>query len=70
MFAAVTDFEEMPINSLTDSILGACVEVHRSLGPGLLSNLTVGLLINFHAPTLRGQIRRIVNGAEDLASCP
>jgi GxxExxY protein len=33
-----------------------------------LSKITVGLLINFDAPILRGQIRRVVNGAVDLHS--
>ncbi len=126
------------INQLTEQILGACIEVHRHLGPGLLesayeqcvhhellergirserqvtvpliyktldipdayrvdlivaqrvvlelktvenlldvhsaqvitylrlTNLPVGLLVNFHAPTLRGHIRRLVNPSHSI----
>jgi GxxExxY protein len=129
----MTSGSGLGINELTDRILGACVEVHRHLGPGLLESpyvscvfhellergipcerqvrvplvykaleipdayrldlfvarrvvleikavdkladvhaaqvitylrLTgapVGLLVNFRAPSLRGQIRRLVN---------
>ena len=34
------------------------------------SNIKVGLLINFDALNLRGQIRRVVNGAPDLYPSP
>jgi GxxExxY protein len=126
------------INDLSKKILGACIEVHMHIGPGLLesayeealalalsdvglrydrqprlaimfkgrrldahyradfvveravvvelkaveaiipvhkaqlltylraSGLTLGLLINFNAPTLRGGISRVVNGAPNL----
>jgi GxxExxY protein len=126
------------INEVSKRILGACIEVHKHIGPGLLesayedalayalsddglrfvrqprlavmfkgrpldahyradflvedavivelkavesillvhraqlltylraSGLTLGLLINFHAPSLRGSISRVVNGAPDL----
>ena len=131
----MTDEDRLGINGLTDRILGACVEVHRHLGPGLLesvyetcvrhellerglgceaqvavplvyksleipdayrvdllverrvvleikavqrlldvhaaqvitylrlTDVAVGLLVNFHAPSLRGQIRRVINPA-------
>jgi GxxExxY protein len=30
--------EEMDINQLTESVIGACIEVHRHIGPGLLES--------------------------------
>ena len=30
---------DLPINKLTEQIIGACVEVHRALGPGLLESV-------------------------------
>jgi GxxExxY protein len=34
----MTTANEISINQLTDRILGACIEVHRHLGPGLLES--------------------------------
>lgn len=51
---------------LTEKIIGAAIEVHRELGPGLLTYLKlthkhVGLLFNFHVAVLtRGGIVRKV----------
>jgi hypothetical protein len=53
---------------LTEQIMGAAVEVHRTLGPGLLEsaylkllNMRVGLILNFHVAALvRGGIVRKV----------
>jgi GxxExxY protein len=130
------------VNELSARVIGACIEVHRNLGPGLLENayeealarelealgiryerqprlgvsykgapldahyradfvvegalvielkaidvllpvhkaqvltylrasaLTLGLLVNFNVPNLRGSIRRVVNGAPDLTRAP
>ena len=124
---------EMELNQITEAVIGACIEIHRALGPGLfgsayeecldfelrqaglafrrqvplpvvykgvqldcgykmdfliesavvielkavekllpiheaqlltylkMSGCSVGLLINFHAPTLKDGIRRLVN---------
>jgi GxxExxY protein len=38
MSVVMTTLDELPINDLTDRILGACIEVHRHLGPGLLES--------------------------------
>ncbi|MBR2153875.1 MAG: hypothetical protein IJ901_04580 [Bacteroidaceae bacterium] len=42
------------LNKLSESIIGAAIEVHKYLGPGLL--------INFNVPRLIDGIRRKVNG--------
>jgi hypothetical protein len=58
------------VNEITEQIIGAAMEVHRALGPGLLEHeaqlLThlrigcwkVGPLINFNVPVLKNGIRR------------
>jgi len=61
--------------SRTHDIVGAAIEVHRRLGPGLLESayetclgrelLTkyrLGLLINFNVEVLRSGLYRIING--------
>ena len=40
------------VNELTNEIIGAAIEVHRALGPGLLESTYVGLLINFNVEQL------------------
>jgi len=51
---------------LTEQIIGAAIEVHRALGPGLLESayeecLCRGLILNFNVATLvRGGILRKV----------
>ncbi len=59
---------------VTQRILGAAIEVHRALGPGLLEsayeeclchellrNKRVGLLVNFNVPVLKdGVVRRVL----------
>lgn len=61
-------------DQLTERIISAALEVHRSLGPGLLesayedclalelklSGVGVGLLINFNSALLKDGIRRYV----------
>ena len=32
------DAETLSFNELTDRVIGACIEIHRSLGPGLLES--------------------------------
>ena len=53
----------MSINDLTSAIIGAAIEVHRQLGPGLLES-AYGLLINFHEVKLVDGVHRIINGYE------
>ncbi len=40
------------LNRLTEKIIGAAIEVHRNLGPGLL--------INFNVKLLKDGIRRFI----------
>ena len=63
------------MESLTQKIIGAAIEVHRRLGPGLLENVHVaqlltylrllnlrrGLLLNFNVPVLKEGIKRVSN---------
>ncbi|MCR4321533.1 MAG: GxxExxY protein [Candidatus Brocadiaceae bacterium] len=49
-------------DELSNLIIGAAIEVHRHLGPGLLeSAYEECLLINFNVPIVKQGIRRIVN---------
>jgi len=34
------DAETLGFNELTERVIGACIEIHRSLGPGLLNRPT------------------------------
>jgi hypothetical protein len=48
---------------LTETIIGCAIEVHRALGPGLLTHMKLarirtGLLINFSQQRLIGGLRR------------
>ena len=43
----------MDINELSSKIIGAAIEVHRTLGPGLI--------LNFNVSVMRDGIVRIVN---------
>jgi len=43
----------MDINRLSSKIIGAAIEVHKALGPGLL--------LNFNVPVMRDGIVRVVN---------
>ncbi len=49
------------VNELTNEIIKAAIEVHRTLGPGLLESMYVGLLINFNVKHLTMGIRRLVH---------
>ena len=59
------------VNNVTSEAIGAAVEGHRELGPGLLESAYQtrragelgqrGLLINFNVERLRDGLRRLVN---------
>ncbi len=49
------------VNELTNEIIGAAIEVHRTLGPGLLESTYEGLLLNFNVKQLTMGIRRLVH---------
>jgi hypothetical protein len=63
-------------DALSNEIIGAAIEVHRYLGPGLfesayeaqlltylrLRNSWLGMIINFNVKMLRNGIKRLVNG--------
>ena len=69
----------MDINKLSSRIIGAAIEVHKALGPGLLESayeecichelsiggLSLGLLLNFNVTLMREGIVRIVNELEE-----
>ncbi len=45
-------------NTLTDKIIGAAIEVHKSLGPGLLESAYENVsLMNFHQTRLNTSAR-------------
>ncbi|MCI0396504.1 MAG: GxxExxY protein [Chloroflexi bacterium] len=50
------------LNRLTEKVIGAAIEVHRHLGPGLLESTgrPVGLLLNFNVKLLKDGIRRFI----------
>lgn len=45
------------LNRITESIIGAAIEVHRALGPGLLTN--------FNVKVLKDGIHRVVQDFPD-----
>ncbi len=49
------------VNEVTNEIIGATIEVHRTLGPGLLESTYEGLLINCNVKQLTMGIRRLVH---------
>jgi len=50
------------VNELTNEIIGAPIEVHRTLGPGLLESTYVGLLINCNVKQLT-----VASGASSMS---
>ncbi len=57
--AEIAEDAEMKVNGITEQIIGAAIEVHRALGPGLLESAY--LLINFNVKQLTRGLRRLVN---------
>jgi hypothetical protein len=63
------------VDDISGTSFDAALQIHRDLGPGLLESVyeavlartSVGLLINFGAPTLREGLRRIVHGFQPSA---
>lgn len=64
------------LNELTEQIIGAAIQVHKTLGPGLLESayetclelelIERGLLMNFNVKWLADEgIKRFVNGFPD-----
>lgn len=56
------------MKELSEKIIGAAIEVHRELGPGLLESTYEACLAhelnlqgNFNVPLLKNGIRRVVN---------
>jgi GxxExxY protein len=51
-----------PINQLTESIIGAAIEVHRTLGPGLLES-TYETCLSFELAKrgLKNGVKRLIN---------
>lgn len=69
---------DSPLNALTGQIIGAAIEVHRTLGPGLLESTYMpclllgcpgGLLINFNVPKLIDGVKRLMNPRADGGEC-
>jgi|GEM_PF-2980269 len=68
------------MNEITEKGIGTAIEVHKTIGRGLLEQeaqlLTylrlggwpVGLLINFNVPVLRDGIKRIVLNCKDASA--
>jgi hypothetical protein len=58
---------------ITGEIIGAGIEVHRELGPGLLESAyeeCIGLLLNFNVPVLKDGLKRIVNNYLPSSASP
>ena len=59
----------MEINQLTGVVIGAAIEVHKTLGPGLLESVYEECLahelklltVNFETPFLKDGIKRLAN---------
>jgi hypothetical protein len=71
----------MKENEITQQIIGAAIEVQQELGPGpldksklltylRLSQLRVGLIINFHVERLIDGVVRIVNRLVEGSDAP
>jgi hypothetical protein len=64
------DGETGRFGGCSEAVIGACIEVHRQLGPGLLdqaqlltylrlTKLQTGLLVNFRETVLKNGLRRL-----------
>ena len=58
--------ERSRFSQLSYEVVGACIEVHQHLGPGLLESTyhrclahEEGLLVNFDVPVLRDGVRHL-----------
>jgi hypothetical protein len=54
------------LNEITSTIIRCAIQVHRTLGPGLLESaylicLAREMILNFGADTMRDGIHRVVN---------
>jgi len=57
--------KKLEFDELSNRVIGCAIEVHRTLGPGLLTYMKLagtgtGLLINFNVRRLRDGIKRFV----------
>ena len=57
---------------MSEQIIGACIEIHRGLGPGLLESayFGIGLLVNFNVSLLEDGLRRLTHKKKELVCAP
>jgi hypothetical protein len=54
------DAETQSFRALAEKVIGACIDLHRHLGPGRL--------INFNVPVLKNGIKRVANNFFDSSA--
>ncbi len=72
--------EAQRLNRLSEIVIGACIEIHQSLGPGLLESaydeclayeLSMNKLdVNFNVALLKNGLKRIVNNFPEFSESP